>query len=222
MKIGFILAGGTSWRLKPQLEVPKPLLPFGKQTLLELQVNWLLKHGLDKVIISTNSEVAQSLPLSLQTNSKVSLVVETTKLGTAGAVKLCLDKFENSVFYVSNVDDLLLTANPNVLLELAEKHGSAMFVAKPRMLFGSIHIRGALALRFQEKPLHKDYCSCGHYAFKVSMVKPLLPAVGSLEYEVLPGLAKQRKLAVSKFKGAWITINTVRDYLEARNSLVTT
>ena len=45
-----ILAGGLGARLKPFTEViPKPLLPIGEKTLLEVQIEQLNKHGFDEI-----------------------------------------------------------------------------------------------------------------------------------------------------------------------------
>jgi len=50
-----ILAGGLGTRLKPFTEViPKPLLPIGESSVLEIQILSLKKHGIKDIIIATN------------------------------------------------------------------------------------------------------------------------------------------------------------------------
>jgi NDP-sugar pyrophosphorylase family protein len=51
-----ILCGGRSWRLKPNIWIPKPKLKINNETLISYQVNWLKKHGIDRVILATNDE----------------------------------------------------------------------------------------------------------------------------------------------------------------------
>lgn len=214
MKESIILAGGNSFRLQPETFTLKPLLPIGKETLLSLQTRWLLEHRFDKVVIATNKNVADQVSGWLELSPKVDFVIENKLRGTAGAVKGCLNKIEGKVVYVCNVDDLLLKSDPHDLLGLAEEHGASLKVAKPRLQFGRIKTRGDLAIRFQEKPFLGFYVSTGHYAFKRRFIEKF-PDVGDLEHEVLPKLAKERKLVISKWKGSWIDINTMKDYLTA-------
>ena len=50
-----ILAGGLGERLRPFAQaIPKPLLPIGEQSLLEIQISNLAKHGFDEIFIATN------------------------------------------------------------------------------------------------------------------------------------------------------------------------
>ena len=50
-----ILAGGLGARLRPLTSaIPKPLLPIGEQSLLEIQITNLSKYGIREVMIATN------------------------------------------------------------------------------------------------------------------------------------------------------------------------
>ncbi len=50
-----ILAGGLGTRLKPFTEViPKPLLPIGEKSVLEIQIGRLKKYGFDEIYLATN------------------------------------------------------------------------------------------------------------------------------------------------------------------------
>ncbi|GAG35567.1 unnamed protein product, partial [marine sediment metagenome] len=50
-----ILAGGLGTRLKPFTEViPKPLLPIGEKTLLEVQIEQLKRNGFDEIYLALN------------------------------------------------------------------------------------------------------------------------------------------------------------------------
>ena len=211
-----ILAGGNSWRLRPQTDIPKPLLPFGRQTLLDLQIKWLLKYNFDKVVITTTREVAEKVQL---VDNKVYFSLEQEKLGTAGAVKRALLFLNNTYVYVFNVDDLVLQSNPVDLVEKARDRGSALLVSKPRLGFGRIQTRQDLAIRFQEKPILDFYVSCGHYAFRKDLIQQF-PDTGDLEREVLPKLASDRQLSIIRWKGRWDTVNTWKDYVQALQGII--
>ena len=201
--------------MRPDTDIPKPLLPFGKFSLLEIQIKWLLKHEFDRVVVATTKEVAEELPPI----EHVSLSLEQEKLGTAGAVKHGLLTLTNNYVYVFNVDDLVLGFNPLDLITKAKERGAALLVAKPRLGFGRIQTRGDLALRFQEKPVLDFYVSVGHYSFRRDLIQQF-PDVGDLEREVLPKLASERKLAIIRWKADWHTINTYKDYMTALQGII--
>lgn len=217
MTSGIILAGGNSWRLKPETEIPKPLLPIGNTTLLGLQIKWLLGKNFDKIFIVCSPEVANGLEEWIQTNPKIRTIIETSKKGTGGAVRLCLPHLAaDKAFYVMNVDDILLESEPIDLLMKAEKYGSAVRVSKPKLQFGRIQSRGDLAVRFIEKPKLEFYVSCGHYGFSLNkLINGFeFPEDGNLEDKVLPLLAKQRRLGIEKYKGTWLTVSNFKDYIQ--------
>ena len=50
-----ILAGGLGMRLRPFTQaIPKPLLPIGEQSLLEIQIENLANHGFGEIFVATN------------------------------------------------------------------------------------------------------------------------------------------------------------------------
>jgi NDP-sugar pyrophosphorylase family protein len=50
-----ILAGGLGSRLRPFTQIiPKPLLPIGEKSVLEIQIEHLKKHGFDEIFLATN------------------------------------------------------------------------------------------------------------------------------------------------------------------------
>ena len=50
-----ILAGGLGSRLRPFTEaIPKPLLPIGEKSILEIQIERLKKYGVTEVFLATN------------------------------------------------------------------------------------------------------------------------------------------------------------------------
>lgn len=43
--------------LKPDAEIPKPLLNFGEETLLEKQVSWLAENGFNRIILALSKDL---------------------------------------------------------------------------------------------------------------------------------------------------------------------
>ena len=113
-----ILCGGYSQRLKPYTDVSKPLLELTpKLTLVDYQIQWLRKHGFERIILASRE--------THLTDLNVEYSVETEKLGTGGALKKAAKKCRGKYVYAMNVDDMLLgNYNPSKLEAYADQGGT--------------------------------------------------------------------------------------------------
>lgn len=205
-----ILAGGDSWRLKPDTWVPKPMLQLNKWTLLEYQLRWLIQHKFDHIIIASDKEY----PVKELFVEFIDWSIEPYRKGTGGAVLLAIDKLKTNKFYLMNVDDIVFFYNP---LELTLPDTQVrILVSKPRIGFGRVELRQDLVLGFKEKPILDFYVSTGHYYFKKHIIEKYFPDEGNFEETVLPRLARERILMNNRLNGKWITLNTMKEYLEAK------
>lgn len=104
-----ILAGGLGSRLKPFTEViPKPLLPLGEQSLMEVQIRMLREHGFDQLFVATNY-MSDYVEAYVGDGSRFGVRVEVSRerkaLGTAGPISLLRDRLDEP-FLVMNGDIL--------------------------------------------------------------------------------------------------------------------
>src|SRR6185295_9182872 len=87
-----ILAGGLGSRLRPFTEIiPKPLLPVGESSVLEIQILSLAKHGVTDVFVATNymAEYVQAfLGDGRKYGVRLAFSREDRPLGTCGPVTL--------------------------------------------------------------------------------------------------------------------------------------
>ena len=87
-----ILAGGLGTRLKPFTQaIPKPLLPIGEQSLLEIQIRNLVRDGFPEVFICTNYKAAyveQFIGDGSRLGANVRFSKEEEALGTCGPLSL--------------------------------------------------------------------------------------------------------------------------------------
>ena len=202
-----ILCGGGSWRLKPDIWVPKPKLRINGETLVSHQINWLKKHGINRIILATNNP-------ALTTDPSVIYSMEEKKLGTGGAVKKAIEKVVDNKVYVMNVDDIVFY-DPKKLYNYADK-GAAILMAKPKLPFGRILTSNTHVIRFEQKPLLDFYVNAGHYVFQTSLIEEFFPEKGDMELQILQILADKRMLKGYEYKGLWLTINTMKDLLVVR------
>lgn len=113
-----IMAGGQGTRMKPFTNIfPKPLLPVGEKSMLEIIMDEYNKYFKSNFILSVNYK-ANLIKSYLEECSNIydySFLHEDKPLGTAGALKYLKGKIDKP-FFVSNCD-ILIKANYSSILE---------------------------------------------------------------------------------------------------------
>ena len=212
-----ILCGGKGWRLKPDTWTPKPLLKISaNETLLDRQIRWLLDHDFSNVILASNRSFPES---AYFTNPAVQLSLEKKKLGTGGALKKAATLVKENQFYAMNVDDIVFY-DPRKLYEYAGR-GAAILLAQPRLLFGKITTRRNLVTKFEDRPLLDIWVSAGHYVFSNKLVEEYFPDEGDFERKAMRKIVNDKFLNGLKYRGDWLTVNTIKDLAKIREYLET-
>lgn len=102
-----IMAGGTGSRLRPLTNVlPKPLLPFGKKTIIETIMDRFVDAGCSKFFLSLNYKAAMIRHYFAELKHapyEVAFFEEDKPLGTAGSLSLVAASL-TTPFFVSNCD----------------------------------------------------------------------------------------------------------------------
>ena len=113
-----IMAGGKGIRMQPYTKVfPKPLLPMGDDTVIDLIVSKFLSYKINNFYVTTNykHEVINSHFKKYKTKINCRLIKENKQLGTAGSLSY-LKNSKEDLFFVSNCDSVV-SENYNDILK---------------------------------------------------------------------------------------------------------
>jgi len=219
-----ILAGGLGTRLKPFTEIiPKPLLPVGEKSLLEIQLERLRISGFDEIYLATNykSEYIENF-FGDGSRYGVRLFISKEKepLGTAGPLRLIKDKL-NEPFLVMN-GDILCSVDFKKFYDFAlSKETHLTLALKKEILpfaFGNIFFEGDFVTGIQEKPDIITYILAGIYIMKPEIFEHI-PENIYFGMDLLIKKFLSNKIPVSKYEISeyWLDIGRLTDYEKAQD-----
>ena len=219
-----ILAGGLGTRLKPFTEIiPKPLLPIGEKSILEIQIEHLKKHGFNEIYLATNykSEYIENFfGDGSKYGVKLYISKEDKPLGTAGPLSLLRNQLSKEPFLVMN-GDILSLANFSDFYNFAKsKDASLALCVKKEILpfaFGNIFFEGDYVTGIQEKPDFTTFILAGIYVMKPDVFNyiPDNERYG-MDQLIHRMLEKQSPIAKYELKEYWLDIGRLNDYEKAQ------
>ena len=218
-----ILAGGLGARLRPLTNmVPKPLLPIGESTILEIQLNTLHGHGIKEVFIATNymhESVVERIGDGSRYGLQVTFSREVQRLGTCGPITLLKERLTEPFFLMNG--DILTSIDFTRLGAFAASKNSALTVVTKEInipfRFGKVVADGDYIVDIQEKPDFKQEVLAGIYA----MTPDVFGFVPDDTYYGMDNLIKDmmaREAPVAKYLMSeyWIDIGQLDDYEMAK------
>jgi NDP-sugar pyrophosphorylase family protein len=217
-----ILAGGLGTRLKPFTEViPKPLLPIGEKSLLEIQIGRLKDHGFDEIFLATNYKsdyIENFFGDGSRYDVKLTVSREAKPLGTVGPVTLLKNRLTEPFILMNG--DILSTIDFTKFYEFALGKDADLCLAIKKIItpfdFGSISWEGDYVTSIQEKPDLEIEALAGIYVLKPGIFR-LIPED---EYYGMDTLIKRmlaEGIPVAKYsmKEYWLDIGMLPDYEKA-------
>ena len=216
-----ILAGGKGTRLKPYtVTIPKPLVPIGDHTILEIIIRQLVHHGFDHITltVSHQAELIQAyFGKGERWKIKIDYSFEEKPLSTMGPLKLIKDLPEN--FLVMN-GDILTNLSFSDFFDFHTKKQNLFTIStcfrELKSEYGVLEIDGNQLRGFQEKPTIKYDVSMGIYSVhkKVLDIIPKDQPYG-FDHLMLDLIRKEKPASIYKFEGSWLDIGRPEDYAMA-------
>jgi len=217
-----VLAGGRGTRLAPYTTIlPKPLMPVGERSILEIVVEQLEQAGVVDIRFSVGylSHLIRAVFDNRQANgAEITYVAENDALGTAAPLKLMTDL--DSTFVVMN-GDVLTTLDFGDLVRYHREQGNALTIATHnrsiKIDYGILHVDVADRVRaFEEKPEIVSAVSMGIYVMEPAVLEHI-PEGGYFDFPDLVGALLEASLPIGAYrsKDLWFDIGREEDYERA-------
>jgi NDP-mannose synthase len=217
-----VLAGGVGSRLRPYtVALPKPLMPIGNSSILELILTQLRRAGFRRVTLAVNHQASLIRAMfgdGSQWELDIDYSLESKPLSTIAPLLL-----------ISDLPDTFLLMNGDVLTDLDfraflgahEEGGSAFTIAAARRTqlvdYGVLHTSpdGYLE-RFEEKPSLDYLVSMGVYALHRDVLRHVPPDTRfGFDDLMWALLGAGERVAVREHDGFWLDIGRPDDYHQA-------
>lgn len=227
-----VLAGGRGTRLAPFTSIlPKPLMPIGDRSILEVVIHRLAEQGFKDVTLCVGylSHLIRAVSDHFEDNgAEVTFVQEHEALGTAAPLRLLGDL--DDTFVVMN-GDVLTTLDFRDLVEHHRASGNVVTIAtRQRTIkidYGVLHVSSPAngdsantaspqVVGFEEKPEIVSTVSMGIYVLEPRALD-YIPADGHFDFPDLVHalLEAGESVGAYLFDGLWFDIGRQDDYEEA-------
>jgi NDP-mannose synthase len=217
-----VLAGGRGTRLAPYTSIlPKPLMPVGEQSILEVVVGQLEEAGIVDIhfCVGYLAHLVEAVFENRKNGHvKITYVREQEALGTAAPLRL-VEGLDSS-FMVMN-GDVLTTLDYRELVKYHREHGNVLTIATHKRSisidYGMIHLDVTSRVRgFEEKPKIVSPVSMGIYV----MEPEVLDYIPHGQYFDFPDLVNallvdERRVGAYLYDGLWFDIGRQEDYERA-------
>ena len=229
-----ILAGGFATRLRPlSCSKPKLLFPIVGVPLVESMARWLGSAGIDQIVLAVN-HLSDRLKVSIGdrlAGLKVSLSIEESPLGTAGPINLAAKLLRDDQPFVVVNGDIVTDIDLKAMVALHDRGKSeatiALISAADASAYGSVMTdSGGMVRRFVEKSEDRsgsNLVNAGVYVFSSKLIDAIPRGrSSSLERDIFPRLAENRKMQAWTHKGIWYDIGRIPEYIRANKELLIT
>ncbi len=222
-----IMAGGLGTRLAPFTNVlPKPLIPVGDRTVIEIIIDQLHQYGLNQFILAINykSKIIKSFFEELAPPYSVSFIEEREQRGTAGSLRELYSPVPQSLI-VTNCD-IVIQAD---LAELVSFHEDNQYdltlvasVKDYHIPYGVCELeKGGSLARISEKPQYSFLVNTGMYIVRRDRLN-LIPERSKYDMTDFIDHLKSNGGRVGVFpigENAWIDTGEWTEYRKALDSL---
>ena len=186
-----IMAGGKGVRMRPYTKVfPKPLLPVGNETVIDMIISKFLNFKINNFYITTNYKHRIIKDHFKKYNKTVNfeLIKEKKKLGTAGSLAYLKDA-EEEFFFISNCDVIINEDYKKIINFHQKNKNNLTIIASKKSLkipYGvCVADKNKNFISFKEKPKYDFLFNTGFYVINKNALKKKKKKIGifSIDFE---------------------------------------
>jgi NDP-sugar pyrophosphorylase family protein len=217
-----VLAGGRGTRLAPYTSVlPKPLMPIGNRSILELVIEQLESSGVVDITLCVGY-LAHLIEAVLEgatwRKAEVSYVHEQEALGTAAPLRL-VDGLDGT--FIAMNGDVLTTLDFRNLVRYHRRERNLLTIAtrqrSVKIDYGVLQVDEQQRVwRYDEKPELQSTVSMGIYVLEPEALE-FVPEEGYFDFPELVQslLAAGQRVGTYAYDGLWFDIGRREDYEQA-------
>jgi len=224
-KVAVILCGGLGTRLRPYtITIPKPLMPIGDYSILEIIVKQLKEAQFDRLILAVNYR-SDLIKAFFQDGARFGIKIEYSEesepLGTIAPLK-----------NISSLPEKFMVMNGDILTNL--NYGDYFSAYNPKSEFALVPTYkkvyksefGVLTLNnhgnladFSEKPSQELFISMGVYYFSQKLFE-YVPDNTPFGFDqlMLKALEGNERIKCPEHIGDWLDIGNHQDYEYAQDN----
>ncbi len=172
-----IMAGGKGTRLAPFTKIlPKPLIPIGDKSIIEIIIDKFRVYGVNEFYISINhkSRIIKAYFEEIRPDYNVIFIEEEIPLGTVGALHK-LNGIIQGNFFLTNCDIIIETGYKTILDYHIKKGNDITIVASIKnyiIPYGICEIQnGGKLVKIKEKPEYNFLVNTGMYILDSDILK---------------------------------------------------
>lgn len=221
-----VLAGGFGTRLRQMVpDLPKPMAPIAGRPFLEILLKALSKKGFTRVVLSLGylSEKISGYFGDRYANLELEYVVETSPLGTGGAVRLAMTRCQEEHVFVFN-GDTYLDLDIDGVEQLWQKNRHPIIVGREvddTARYGRLETDGLRVSGFAEKgAAGAGLINAGCYVLNQGQLDAFaLHTPFSLETDYLAAVLAKQPFDLFATSGHFIDIGVPEDFARAQTEL---
>lgn len=215
-----IMAGGKGTRLKPITNIiPKPLVPVGDKSMVEIIMDSFKECGLSTFYMSVNykADIIKYYLSEFKDVYDIEYFTEDKPLGTAGSLKMLQNKIQTP-FFVSNCD-ILVDQDYSEIYKYHKENGNeltAVAAVKTYTIpYGTMELsKNGLLAELREKPSNTVYVNAGLYILEPHLLNDI-PDQEFYHITHLMEKINERGGKVGVFpvtEGSWMDIGEWKEY----------
>ncbi|MCX8059007.1 MAG: sugar phosphate nucleotidyltransferase [Spirochaetes bacterium] len=215
-----IMAGGFGTRLEPFTKIlPKPLIPIGDKTILEIIMGKFYEYGILDFYLSVNykSYIIKSYFSEINLPFNITYLQEEKPLGTAGSLYLLKGKIKSDYFILTNCD-IIIDIDYYDLCDFHYKNNNHITIVVSaknyKIPYGVCEIKDGLLYEIKEKPEMNFLINTGMYVIN-SNVLNIIPENEFFHATDLINVSKRNNYKIGVYpisEDSWIDVGQWEEY----------